>query len=91
MVPVPIDDLSRAIATGGTFGLILALLVAVWALATGRVISGSAAKTEAERRDSNEAILRAERNEAIKLAQSYADEFERALDIIEGQSKKASP
>ena len=85
------DELARAIATGGTFGLILALLVAVWAFATGRVVSGAAMKTEGERRDANEAILRAERNEAIKLAQSYADEFERALDIIEGHARKPAP
>jgi hypothetical protein len=84
-------DLSQQIATGGTFGLILALLVAVYGYSTGRVRVGSVVdadrKEEATRRDTNEAILRAERNEAIKLAQSYADEFERALDIIEGQQK----
>lgn len=85
------DDLARAIATGGTFGLILALLVAIWGYATGRVRVGSVVDAEkaveAKRRDDNEAVLRAERNDAIKLAQSYADQFERALDIIEGQQK----
>jgi hypothetical protein len=86
-----VDELARQIATGGTFGLILGLCVAVYGYATGRVRVGSVVDTdrrqEAERREANESILRAERNEAIKLAQSYADQFERALDIIESQSK----
>lgn len=72
------DELARNIATGGTFGLILALVVAVWAFATGRVRPGSVV-------DRNEARLLAERDEAIALARSYGDQFERALDIIEGK------
>lgn len=86
------DELARAIATGGTFGLILALVIALWWFGTGRGRVGSIVdaekKVEAERRDAVEGQLRSERNEAIKLAQSYADQFERALDVIEAATPK---
>ncbi len=86
------DELARAIATGGTFGLILALVVALWWFATGRGRVGAVVdaekRAEAERRDAREAQLTRERDEAIALQRSYADQFERALDIIEGKPSK---
>jgi len=85
------EDLARAIATGGTFGLILGLTVALWWFATGRgrvgAIVDAEKKEEAQRRDQREAQLTKERDEALALSKVYADQFERALDIIEGKAK----
>jgi hypothetical protein len=87
-----LDELARAIATGGTFGLILALLVAVWAFATGRVRVGSVVdadrKAEAERHAIEVTGLRTERNEALSLVKVAQDNFATALDIIEGRTPK---
>ena len=52
----------------------------------GRLVDKDKADAEA-RHERIENRLVAERDTAIALAQSYADQFERALDIIEGRAK----
>lgn len=81
------EDLARLVATGGTVGLIMALLVALWYFATGRGRVGSMVdkaieKREAER-DKREAELIAERDAWKVLAQGATPEIARLANLLE--------
>lgn len=81
------DALAQQIAAGGTVGLILGLIVVVWALATGYARNGARvdkdAIKEAERRDKREAELVAERDGWKALAQGSTPEIKRLGDLLQ--------
>lgn len=94
MLPSP--EQIRAFLDLGLPGAFVVALVAFALdyIRSGRAVDKQLAKIEADRaieraRDERvEARLVAERDTAIALAQSYGDQFERALDIIEAKAGK---
>lgn len=86
---MPTPDQIESFLRLGVAGVVV---VGIIAYATGFIRPGRLVDkdklADRERSDKTEARLIAERDQAIALAQSYANEFERALDIIENKATK---
>lgn len=70
------DELAQQIAAGGTFGLIIALLVGLWALATGFVRVGKLV-------DKNEEKLVTDRDQWRTMAETSIAKLGRLTDVLE--------